>query len=85
MGELARLPNLGAALEEQLAAVGITTAQQLQELGAREAWLRIQTVDVSACLNRLTALEGAVRGVRKTALPADVKEELKAFYNAHKL
>ena len=85
MGELAKLPNIGAALEEQLAAVGITTAGQLRELGARTAWLRIQTVDASACLHRLTALEGAVRGVRKTALPADVKEDLKAFYNAHKL
>ena len=85
MGELARLPNLGPALEAQLAAVGVTTARQLRELGAREAWLRIQQVDASACINRLTALEGAVRGVRKAALPADVKEELKAFYNAHKL
>lgn len=30
-------------------------------------------------------LEGAVRDVRKKDLPDSVKDELKAFYQAHKL
>jgi len=84
MGELAQLPNIGAVLEEQLMQVDITTADELRETGAKVAWLRIQQLDESACVNRLMALEGAIRGVRKTQLPDDVKEDLKEFYRWNK-
>lgn len=84
MGELSRLPNIGPAVEKQLNAAGIQTSEQLCALGAREAWLRIQAFDPSACIHRLLALEGAVRGVPKAALPPDTRAELKAFYLAHR-
>lgn len=81
MGELSKLPNIGKVVEEQLNQVGIETAEQLREIGSKQAWLKILAIDDSACIHRLLALEGAVRGVKKTDLPADVKEELKEFYN----
>lgn len=84
MGELSKLPNIGKQVEEQLVRVGISTADQLKEIGAKEAWLRIQEVDESACIHRLMALEGAIRGVKKTLLPDDVKIDLKKFYQEHK-
>ncbi len=84
MGELLKLPNLGKVVEQQLIEVGIETPEQLCELGAKTAWLRIKAIDPSACLHRLTALEGAIRGIRKTELPADVKADLKAFFDANK-
>ena len=84
MGELAKLVNIGKVVEQQLEAVDVTTPQQLMELGSREAWLRIQAIDSSACYNRLCALEGAIRGVRWHDLPQDVKQELKEFYQAHR-
>lgn len=84
MGELSKLPNIGKQVEEQLVRVGISTADQLKEIGAKEAWLRIQEVDESACIHRLMALEGAIRGVKKTLLPDDVKTDLKKFYQEHK-
>lgn len=62
MGELSSLPNIGKTVEEQLNRAGINTADELKEIGAKEAWLRIQAFDDSACIHRLTALEGAVRG-----------------------
>ena len=37
--------------------------------GAKAAWLKIQEIDESACIHRLMALEGAIRGVKKTMLP----------------
>lgn len=84
MGELSKLPNIGKAVEEQLAQVGINTADELREIGAKAAWLKIQEIDESACIHRLLALEGAIQGVKKTMLPDEVKADLKGFYQEHK-
>jgi len=84
MGQLAKLPNIGPKIEEQLGMVGISTAQELAAAGSKEAWLRIRAIDDSACFNRLCSLEGAIRGVKKSSLPPEVKEDLKAFYLSHK-
>lgn len=84
MGELSRLPNIGKVVEEQLNQAGILTEENLKETGAKTAWLKIQESDPSACMHRLLALEGAIRGVRKTELPEDVKADLKEFYQWHK-
>ncbi len=85
MGQLANLPNIGKVVEEQLNSVGIETTEQLVQAGAENAWLKIQKIDSSACIHRLLALEGAVRGIKKTDIPAERKAELKEFYNLHKL
>ena len=79
MGELSKLPNIGKTVEEQLAQVGINTADELREIGAKAAWLKIQEIDESACIHRLLALEGAIQGVKKTMLPDEVKADLKGF------
>lgn len=84
MGELSKLPNIGKAVEAQLIQSGIRTADELRQIGAKEAWLRIQSFDESACIHRLMALEGAIEGVKKTLLPDEVKADLKAFYQQHK-
>lgn len=84
MDDLRGMPNIGAKLEEQLKSVGVESPQELIDLGSREAWLRIKAKDPSACLMRLSALEGAIRGVRWHDLPQDVKEELRNFYHANK-
>ena len=69
----------------QLIQVGIETTEALREIGAKAAWLKIQEIDPSACIHRLLALEGAIRGVKKSMLPDAVKADLKAFYQEHKL
>ena len=84
MGELSNLPNIGKVVEEQLLRVGIDSAEELKRIGAREAWLRIQQIDESACIHRLMALEGAIRGVKKSMLSDEVKADLKAFYQQHR-
>lgn len=84
MGQLANLPNIGKVIEEQLNAVGIETTEQLVQTGAENAWLKIQAIDSSACIHRLLALEGAIRGIKKTDIPAERKAELKEFYISHK-
>lgn len=85
MGELSKLPNIGKEVERQLNEVGIFTLSELKEIGAENAWLRIQAVDSSACIHRLLALEGAVQGVKKTLLSDERKAELKVFYEKNKI
>lgn len=84
MGELTTLPNIQEKLERQLSEIGITTIEQLKTVGSREAWLRILARDSSACLMRLSALEGAIQGIRWHHLDGDTKGALKEFYAAHK-
>ena len=71
MGELSKLPNIGKKVEEQLLQVGIHSADELKRVGAKEAWLRIQEIDESACIHRLMALEGAIQGVKKNIYGAE--------------
>lgn len=84
MGELSKVPNIGSVTEAQLREVGINTPEELRQVGARQAWLKIQEIDKSACMQRLLGLEGAIQGVRKTMLPEECKTELRQFYNRHK-
>ncbi len=84
MGELSKLPNIGKTVEEQLLQAGISTAEKLKTAGAKAAWLKIQEIDETACIHRLLALEGAIRGVKKSLLPEEIKADLREFYHLHK-
>lgn len=81
MNELTKLPNIGKTLAEQLIAIGIDTKEKLEEIGSRDAWLKIKEIDPSACYNRLCALEGAIQGIRWHDLSQNDKNKLKEFYN----
>lgn len=84
MGKLSELPNIGKEIEKQLNEVGIYSHDELKALGAKQVWLKIQSIDTSACIHRLLALEGAIQGIKKAELPEERKTELKTFYNWHK-
>ncbi len=84
MENLSKLPNIGSVVEEQLNMVGISTYDQLVQTGSKQAWLKIKAIDDSACIHRLYALEGAIQGVNKKQLSAEVKAELKEFYQTFK-
>ena len=80
MSGLSELPNVGKVLEERFLEAGITTPEQLRELGAKEAFLRIRVNDPTACLHMLYGIQGAIEGIRDTLLSQDVKQELKKFF-----
>lgn len=84
MGKVSKLPNIGRVLEEQLNDAGITTVDDLINIGSKEAWLKIKEMDESACLSRLMALEGAIQNIRWHDLSEDDKKNLRDFYNMHK-
>ncbi|WP_286077867.1 TfoX/Sxy family protein [Thomasclavelia cocleata] len=79
------MPNIGKVVSRQLIQVGIESPEKLKAIGAKEAWLKIQAIDDSACLNRLYGLEGAVEGIKKSQLDFEIKADLKQFYEDHKL
>lgn len=82
--ELRALPNIGEKLETQLKDADIQTAEELADVGSREAWIRILMRDPSACYHRLCALEGAIQGIRWHDLSPQDKASLKAFFQEHK-
>ena len=84
MSELRSMPNLGPFIVDQLYEVDILTGEDLVKIGSKQAWLKIQEIDESACIHRLYSLEGAIQGVKKKELPQAVKDNLKAFYQEHK-
>jgi DNA transformation protein len=58
--------------------------EELRAKGSEKAFLAIKVNDPSACLCKLYALDGAIRGIRWHALPGDRKTELKELYERHK-
>ena len=81
MERLTDLPNIGPVLAGNLEKIGVTQPDQLREMGAEEAFLRIRVqVDPAACLHQLEALAGAAEGVKKSLLPPERKAALKAWF-----
>lgn len=76
--DLTGLLNIGPATAKRLRAVGIVTLDDLQRMGAVEAFDRVEEAfPQSTTLVLLFALEGALRDVPWTALPEDVKADLR--------
>ena len=84
MTSLANQINIGSVLAQKLAEIGITTIEQLRITGAEQAFIRLETLDCTACINMLYALEGAVQGVRWHSLPKERKHELMEFFRSLK-
>ncbi|HET6557420.1 MAG TPA: TfoX/Sxy family protein [Prolixibacteraceae bacterium] len=85
LNQLTQLPNIGTTVAEKLIQTGIATPKELLEMGSKQAFIRIQTIDPTACLNMLQGLEGAVQGIRWHHLSKERKEQLKEFYKLKRL
>jgi DNA transformation protein and related proteins len=81
MNELSKLQNIGKVLSEQLDTIGISTPDQLKAVGSEDAFARLATLDESACINMLYALEGAIQGIRWHDLSSERKRELLEFFH----
>jgi len=81
MTDLTTLPNIGDKLADELLRVGITSAEQLVELGSVEAALRITRGRAHTGYNLLYALEGAIRDVRWHALSKEHRARVRAEYD----
>ena len=77
MKNLSELPNIGNAVANQLKQVGILDEDDLKSIGAEQAWLKIQQIDKTACINKLYALEGAILGIKKSFVAKRKKRSIK--------
>ncbi|MEI8112039.1 MAG: TfoX/Sxy family protein [Bacteroidia bacterium] len=83
--KLTEMPNIGRVVAEKLCQAGITTPEELKAIGTEQAFIRLQTIDETACLSMLQALEGAIQGIRWHNLPKERKEELKEFMRMRRI
>jgi len=83
--DLTQLPNIGKVVAEKLIQAGINTPEELISTGTEQAFIRLQTIDETACLSMLQAIEGAVQGIRWHNLPKERKTELIDFYRIRKI
>lgn len=77
MKNLSELPNIGNAVANQLKQVGILDEDDLKSIGAEQAWLKIQQIDKTACINKLYALEGANLRHKKNFIAKRKKRSIK--------
>ncbi len=82
--ELIDMPKIGKEVSKKLRAVGIDTPEKLVELGSKEAFIRIKTIDDTACFSMLQGLEGAIQSIRWHNLPESKKKDLKEFFDSIK-
>ena len=84
MAKLTTLKNIGKEMERKLKSVGITTAEELKDIGSKEAFLALKSRYSNLCLVHLYTLEGAVCDIEYNKLPENVKQNLKNFPESSK-
>ena len=73
-----QLRNIGPVSAGRLAAVGIKSIADLEEIGSVAAYRRVkESFPADTSLNLLYALEGALLDLPWDGLPVGVKEELR--------
>lgn len=72
--------GLGKTMEKKLHSVGIHSAEELTDLGSKQAVFRLKAQYPNTCVVILYHLEAAIRGVDMKELDATCKSELKAYF-----
>ncbi len=80
MQELSSLPNISKIVKRKLNDVNIYNAEQLKEIGSREAFKKVKTAYPRSCIYFLFRLEGAVTEKKWYQLGKDKEEELADFF-----
>ena len=79
MAGLTSMMNIGKEMEKKLTSIGIESAEELIEVGAKNAFLRLKQKYPNVCLVHLYTLEGAINNIEFNSLSEDKKRELKEF------
>ena len=84
MSAIATLPNLGPATEEMLTKVGITTAEQLREMGADAAYVRLMEQGTRPHFIGYYVLHMALQGRPWNDCKGEEKKAMRARFDALK-
>lgn len=79
VSELASMKNIGKEIEKKLISIGIDTAEELKQIGSKDAFVRLKLQYQNVCLVHLYALEGAIKNIEYTQLSEETKQTLKEF------
>jgi len=72
--------GLGKTMERKLHSVGIHSAEELKDIGSKQAVFRLKEQYPNTCVVILYHLEAAIQGVEMKQLDAACKSELKAYF-----
>lgn len=72
--------GLGKTMEQKLHSVGISSAEELIQLGSRETVSRLKAAYPHTCVVILYHLEAAIQGIAIKELAPTCKAELKTFF-----
>ncbi len=72
--------GLGKTMEKKLHSVGIHSAEELMEIGSKQAVSRLKELYPNTCVVILYYLEAAIRGIEMKQLDDTSKAELKAYF-----
>lgn len=72
--------GLGKTMEKKLHSVGIHSAEELVEIGSRQAVFRLKEQYPNTCVVILYHLEAAIRGCSIKELEDSCKAELKEYF-----
>ena len=72
--------GLGKTMEKKLHSVGIHSAEELTQLGSKQAVFRLKELYPNTCVVILYHLEAAIHGVEIKQLNDSRKAELKAYF-----
>ena len=84
MAYLTSMMNIGKEMEKKLTSVGINCAEELIELGSKQAFVKLKEAYPQVCLVHLYTLEGAVTNTEFNNLSKEKKKELKEFSDSLK-
>lgn len=84
MSDLTTMLNIGKEMANKLKSVEINTAEELIEIGSKEAFFRLKTKYPQVCLVHLYTLEGAIQNIEFNCLSETTKANLKAFSDSLK-
>ncbi len=73
--------GLGKTMEKKLHSIGIHSAEDLKDIGSKQAVLRLKEQYPNTCVVILYYLEAAIQGVEIKELSTACKSELKAWWS----
>lgn len=79
MTELSSMKNIGKELERKLKIIGINTAEELRQVGSKNAFFKLKMRFPEVCLVHLYTLEGTITNTDFNKLSEDTKKDLKKF------
>ena len=79
MADLTGMKYIGKEMASKLNGIGIFTAEQLTDLGAKEAFYKLKMQYPNVCLVHLYTLEGAIQNTEFNSLSEATKADLKKY------